>query len=176
MASSDVPDPHGQGGLSTAEQRFERVRRTLGLVAGPLATLTLLAFPLAGLSAPAARLAGVLSWVVVWWICEPVPLPVTAVLGPALMVILGVVKPKAAFAPFGDPVIFLFLGGFLLAEAMSVRRERAVLLSSDKDLMQLVNENILMLRPTGKGLDALRRCDAAFGAAEGEVLFDDRCP
>ncbi|HPS79868.1 MAG TPA: SLC13 family permease [Thermoanaerobaculaceae bacterium] len=120
MASSDVPDPHGQGGLSTAEQRFERVRRTLGLVAGPLATLTLLAFPLAGLSAPAARLAGVLSWVVVWWICEPVPLPVTAVLGPALMVILGVVKPKAAFAPFGDPVIFLFLGGFLLAEAMTV--------------------------------------------------------
>lgn len=120
MARPGSTDPLPHAELSDVEQRFERVRRALGLVLGPVAALLMLAFPVTGLPVPAARLAAVLTWVVVWWVCEAVPLPVTAVLGPALMVVLGVVTPKLAFAPFGDPVIFLFLGGFLLAEGMTV--------------------------------------------------------
>ncbi|MCU0290513.1 MAG: SLC13 family permease [Thermoanaerobaculaceae bacterium] len=119
MASPGSTEPLPRAELSDVEQRFERGRRTTGLVLGPLATLLMLVFPVTGLPVPAARLAAVLTWVVIWWVCEAVPLPVTAVLGPALMVVLGVVTPKVAFAPFGDPVIFLFLGGFLLAEGMT---------------------------------------------------------
>src|SRR5512140_2223806 len=120
------------GRLSEAEARFERRRRGAGLVVGPLAFALLLAFPPPGLGPPAGRLLAVVAWVLVWWITEAVPLPLTAVLGPALAVVLGVLGAKEAFAPFGDPIIFLFLGSFLLAEAMSVhgldrRLARAVL-------------------------------------------------
>ncbi|NCO69218.1 MAG: anion transporter, partial [Acidobacteria bacterium] len=104
--------------LSTAEERFERRRRTAGLFLGPTAFILLLALPPAGLAPAAARLAAVVAWVLIWWITEPVPIPVTALLGPALVVALGVGNAKVTFAPFGDPIIMLFLGGFLIAEAM----------------------------------------------------------
>jgi sodium-dependent dicarboxylate transporter 2/3/5 len=106
--------------LSTAEERFERARRTLGFFAGPAAFLVLLALPPAGLEAPAARLAAVMAWVIAWWITEPVPIPVTALLGPALAILLGVGGAKELLAEFGNPILFLFLGGFLIAEAMVV--------------------------------------------------------
>jgi len=106
--------------LSPAELRFEHARRTLGLFAGPLALALLLAFPPAALAPEAARLAAVVLWVLVWWITEPVPIPVTALLGPALAVLLGVGSAKEMLSDFGNPVLFLFLGGFLIAEAMVV--------------------------------------------------------
>jgi sodium-dependent dicarboxylate transporter 2/3/5 len=113
-----APSPEGR--LSEREERFERRRRAAGLFLGPAAFALLLAFPPSMLGDGAARLLAVVAWVLLWWITEAVPLPVTAVLGPALTVVLGVVPAKEAFAPFGDPIIFLFLGSFLLAEAMSV--------------------------------------------------------
>lgn len=116
--SDSAPSP-AEGRLSEAEERFERKRRSVGLVLGPLAFVLLLAFPPAALSAPAAKLLAVVAWVLVWWITEAIPLPATAILGPALTVVLGVASAKEAFAAFGDPIIFLFLGSFLLAGAMS---------------------------------------------------------
>jgi sodium-dependent dicarboxylate transporter 2/3/5 len=104
--------------LSPAELRFERARRTTGLFAGPALFVLLLALPVPGLPVPAGRLAAVLAWVLTWWITEAVPIPVASVLGPALAVVLGVGSASEMFAPFGDPIVFLFLGGFVLAEAM----------------------------------------------------------
>lgn len=134
MTASSAPStpPPAEGRLSAAEARFERRRRSVGLVLGPAAFVLLLAFPPEGLGTGAGRLLAVVAWVLAWWITEAVPLPVTAVLGPALAVALGVVPVRDAFAPFGDPIIFLFLGSFLLARAMSVhgldrRLARAVL-------------------------------------------------
>lgn len=106
--------------LSPAELRFERARRAVGLFAGPALCAALLALPLPGLPVPAARLAAVLAWILTWWITEAVPIPVTSVMGPALAVVLGVGSAAEMFAPFGDPIVFLFLGGFVLAEAMFV--------------------------------------------------------
>ncbi len=74
------------------------------------------------LPAPAHRLAGIMAGVMCFWITEAIPLPVTALLGPALAVVLGVAPPKEVFGPFGDPVIFLFLGSFMLAEALRVHQ------------------------------------------------------
>jgi sodium-dependent dicarboxylate transporter 2/3/5 len=87
--------------------------------AGPVAFCVILVLPL-GLSPSAHQLAALLGWVVFWWMLEPIPLPVTAVLAAEASVVLGIAKPQAAFAPFADPVIFLFMGGFLLARAMEV--------------------------------------------------------
>lgn len=104
--------------ISAGERTFERWRCTLSLFLGPLAAAALLLLPPEGLQPQAARLLAVLAWVIVWWIGEAVPLAVTAVLGPALATVLGVGTAVEVFAPFGDPIIFLFLGSFLLAEAM----------------------------------------------------------
>jgi sodium-dependent dicarboxylate transporter 2/3/5 len=104
---------------SPAEELFNRRRRTIGLFAGPALLLVLLLSPLP-LPAPAHRLAAVLAMMVVLWVSEALPLAVTALVGPTLAVILGVTTARAAFAPFADPIIFLFIGSFMLAEAMFV--------------------------------------------------------
>ncbi|MGH2569614.1 MAG: SLC13 family permease, partial [bacterium] len=51
------------------------------------------------------------------WMTEALPIPVTALLIPVLGIAIGVVDAKAAFAGFGDPIVFLFFGTFLLTDA-----------------------------------------------------------
>lgn len=104
---------------SPSEEQFNRRRQTVGLVLAPLTLIALIAAPLP-LPLPAHRLAGVMAMVVVLWITEALPLSVTAMLGPVLAVILGVAPARTALAPFADPIIFLFIGAFILAEAMFV--------------------------------------------------------
>jgi sodium-dependent dicarboxylate transporter 2/3/5 len=108
--------------LTPREERFERVRRTTGLFLGPAVGVLLYLLPMPSLSRPAHTLAAVIGAVVVWWVTEPVPLAMTAVLGASLAVVLGVAPARTVFAPFADPMIFLFMGSFLLAEAMSAHR------------------------------------------------------
>lgn len=106
--------------LSPAERRFEQLRKQVGLYLGPVLFILLLLFPVGGVSPEAARLAAILALTLVWWMCEPVPIPVTALLAPALCVAMGIATAKELFASFGDPIVFLFIGGFILAEAMMV--------------------------------------------------------
>jgi len=108
--------------FSPAEELFNRRRRTFGLVAGPLLFLAILFIPTPGLADNAHRLGAILALMVVLWMTEAVPLPVTALCGPTLAVLLGIANPRAAFASFADPIIFLFIGSFILAEAMFVHR------------------------------------------------------
>lgn len=51
------------------------------------------------------------------WVTEALPVAVTALLIPVLGVTLGVADARAAFAGFGDPIVFLFFGTFLLTDA-----------------------------------------------------------
>jgi len=75
---------------------------------------------MSGLSAAGRHLCAIMGLVVALWITEAVPLPVTALLGPALAVVCGIAPAREIFRSFGDPIIFLFLGSFLLAEAIVV--------------------------------------------------------
>jgi sodium-dependent dicarboxylate transporter 2/3/5 len=102
---------------SPAEERFNRRRRTIGLVGGPVALLILLALPMS-IGAGPHRLAAILLMMVILWITEALPLAVTALIGPVLAVVLQVAPARVVFAPFADPIIFLFIGSFMLAEAM----------------------------------------------------------
>jgi sodium-dependent dicarboxylate transporter 2/3/5 len=104
---------------SPAEELFNRRRRAAGLFAGPALLVILLLAPLP-LARPAHTLAAILAMMVVLWMSEALPLAVTALIGPVLAVILGVAPVRTALAPFADPIIFLFIGSFMLAEAMFV--------------------------------------------------------
>lgn len=63
-------------------------------------------------------MAAILGFVVVYWITEPIPIPITALLGPILCIMTAVGPAKEVLAPFAHPVIFLFIGSFFLAQAM----------------------------------------------------------
>ena len=94
------------------------MRKTL---AGPLigvATHALLGGT--GLPPEARRLAGILACTVWWWMTEAMPLPVAGLIASSFCVAFGVASAKKVMAPYGDPVIFLFIGSFWIAESMSV--------------------------------------------------------
>ena len=84
---------------------------------GPILFVLFLALPLDGLDPRAHRLAAVFMWAVVYWVTEAVPVPVTAVLASVLSVLLGIAPAPTVLAPYGDPIIFLFIGSFMLAAA-----------------------------------------------------------
>lgn len=104
--------------VKRAEQLFDRRRRTIGLFGGPLLALLVFFTPIAGLTLEAHKLLSIMVLVALWWITEPVPIPVTSLIGPTLAVITGVIPVGMAFAAFANPMIFLFMGGFILAKAM----------------------------------------------------------
>jgi sodium-dependent dicarboxylate transporter 2/3/5 len=106
---------------SPAEARFELVRRRSGLFLAPLAFAALWMAPF-DLPLPAHRLAAVLGAVVMLWVTEAIPMAMTAFLGVAVAVLVGVAPPRVAFAPFADPLIFLFIGTFMLAQAIFFHR------------------------------------------------------
>lgn len=105
---------------SPAEEQFNRRRRTVGLVLAPIVFLVLLLLPLGSLPWQAHRMAAVAGLVIVLWVTEALPMTVVALLGPVLAILLQVAPPRVALASFADPIVFLFIGSFMLAEAMFV--------------------------------------------------------
>ena len=77
------------------------------LAAGPMGTIEL----------PAWRTSALAVWMAVWWVTEAVPIPATALLPLVLLPLLGILSMNAAAAAYANPVIYLFLGGFLIAAA-----------------------------------------------------------
>ena len=71
-----------------------------------------------GLAHEPRTLGAILALMIVFWVTEALPLAATALVGPMLAVLLGVTGVRAAFAAFADPIIFLFIGSFMLAQAM----------------------------------------------------------
>ena len=83
--------------ISAKEAAFDRKRHIFGAIAGPIFALLVWFIPIAGLSPEAHKLLAIVTLVAFWWICEPVPIPVTSILGPTLCVVFGVVPVKDAF-------------------------------------------------------------------------------
>ncbi len=108
--------------VSEGEARFDRARRVVGFALAPALFLLLLLLPLEGLKPEAQRLAAVMAAVVVLWVTEALPLPVTALLGAAACVAVRVAPAREVFAPFAEPLMFLFIGSFILARAIFLHR------------------------------------------------------
>jgi sodium-dependent dicarboxylate transporter 2/3/5 len=106
---------------SSAEKAFDLWRRRTGLWAGPAVALLVAFLPLS-IPVPAHRLAALMAGMVIYWITEPIPLAITALLGPIVAILLGIGTDKEVIASFGNPVLFLFIGSFILARAMEKHR------------------------------------------------------
>ena len=95
------------------------LKRTIGLVAGPTtAIIILFLFDLDPANPLVTRTAAVAALMAIWWTTEAIPIPVTAVLPVALFPLLGIMKGKTVAATYFNHVIFLFIGGFIMALAM----------------------------------------------------------
>lgn len=92
--------------------------RRLSLAAGPIAFGLIRVAEPGGLSGPANSVLGIALWMGIWWISECLPLAVTALLPIALFPLLGVATIKVASSHFANEVVYLYLGGFLLAAAL----------------------------------------------------------
>jgi len=101
----------------TGEQTgFGRVGRWIGLILGPALAIGLQFIPPPeGLSVEAWRIVSLAALMVVWWVTEAIPISATALLPLAALPLLGAATIREAAAPYADQIVFLFIGGFILA-------------------------------------------------------------
>ena len=88
-------------------------------ILGPLLFLsTLFLSPPDEMTESGFRLLGVILWMAVWWISEVVPISVTALLPIILFPSTNVLNIQETGSNYGHKYIFLFIGGFILANAI----------------------------------------------------------
>ncbi|GAA4476772.1 SLC13 family permease [Enteractinococcus fodinae] len=94
-------------------------KQRIGLVLGPLLFAVFFFIPaITDLEdAPRAVLA-VTLWVGTWWITEPIPIPATSLLPIILLPVTGGTDQETATTAYGDPIVFMYLGGFIIAMAI----------------------------------------------------------
>lgn len=95
------------------------LRQRIGLLLSPIVFITLLLLPLYPSNPFAHKALAIFVTIVILWITEGIPLPFSALMIPVLAIILGILDPKEAFSNFANPIIFLFLGSFVIAKSMS---------------------------------------------------------
>ncbi|MDX1697016.1 MAG: SLC13 family permease, partial [Thiohalobacterales bacterium] len=94
-------------------------RPLVGLVLGPLLFIGILLLPLpAGMSPEGLRVAAVAILMAIWWLTEAIPIPATALLPVVLFPTLGVLGAGDVTRAYGHHLIYLFLGGFMIAVTM----------------------------------------------------------
>ena len=102
-------------------------RQLIGLFLGPLlGGLLLLLAPPEGLSAAGMHVAAVTVLMAVWWISEAAPIPATALLPIALFPLLGVMNTAQVTSAYSNHLIYLFMGGFLIAVTILVARPQGL--------------------------------------------------
>ena len=91
----------------------------IGFIAGPLLFTMILWWAHPGsMSQDSAKVMAVTIWIAIWWVTEAVPLPVTSLLPIILFPLMHVMKLEDTTRAYGHPLIFLYIGGFLLAIAI----------------------------------------------------------
>ncbi|MDH3265679.1 MAG: SLC13 family permease, partial [Gammaproteobacteria bacterium] len=94
--------------------------QTVGRILGPAVFALLLVTDQwqDAMNPQAWRAAAIGMWMAIWWATEAVPVPVTAFLPLVIFEPLGIANLRDAAAPYANPIIYLFLGGFLMALAL----------------------------------------------------------
>lgn len=90
--------------------------------ASPLLAFAVAFLLVRGLGTDKALVGGIFAATVTSWIIELIPLAMTALLSTAALVVIAGVGEKEAFSAYGNPIIPLFMGSFLLAKAMEISR------------------------------------------------------
>jgi len=179
--------------LSTAELSFEKKKRLIGLFLGPsLFVLALLSSPLPHVTPTGMRTLAIFAWAVAWWMTEPVPLPVTALLTLPLFVLLGVLPLERALGYWAHWVVIFMLGAFIIGYAMekygltrrvslhliasrlvagSPWRLLVLFLSANTIVTGLISNTVVAVLFTSMGLGLLEILKAKPGSRYGLALF-----
>lgn len=93
--------------------------KSIALWAGPLVSLGIIFLYHPDILHPEIGYTlAIAAWMAIWWISEAVPLAITSLLPVALFPLLGVMDGQTVSSAYFNYVIFLFIGGFLIALAM----------------------------------------------------------
>lgn len=90
----------------------------IGLILGPVLFSILIFVPIHNLTFEAKVVLALTIWMSIWWITEAIPIYVTAILPIILFPIFNILAIENLSSSYADSVIFLFLGGFILAKAV----------------------------------------------------------
>ena len=91
----------------------------VGLFLGPALFSLILFLPPPEMMPPVAwKTVALTVWIAVWWMTEAIPISATALLPIAFIPLLGIADIKAATAPYANKIIFLFMGGFMMGQAV----------------------------------------------------------
>lgn len=102
---------------ANAHNAFDVWRARAGAVLAPLVAMCIV---MLGEGGAKTHLAALFAATAILWVSEAMPAAVTALLAVSMSVVLGIASPKDAFAAMGNPILFLFVGSFMIAEAMNV--------------------------------------------------------
>jgi sodium-dependent dicarboxylate transporter 2/3/5 len=102
--------------MVSSEKKFSAP--LVGRVIGPLVFMLLMLTGGGDLSSSGKQVVAVVLWMAVWWMTEAAPLAVTAMLPLVLFPVLGVRSVRDVAPNYSDQMVFLFLGGFILALAV----------------------------------------------------------
>ncbi|MDG1865064.1 MAG: DASS family sodium-coupled anion symporter [Woeseiaceae bacterium] len=105
--------------MSSTIPNYQAKHQTIGLYIGPIIAIFMLLAPAPdGLSNEAWSVAAMGSLMAIWWATEAIPIAITALLPLVFFPLLGISSIQEAATPFANKVIYLFLGGFIVAFAM----------------------------------------------------------
>jgi len=94
-------------------------KKIIATIAGPLSFIIILLLPQGKeLTAEAQAVLGVTAWVAIWWITEAIPIPVTSLLPIVLFPLTGALDIAKTTSTYGHKMIFLYMGGFIIALAI----------------------------------------------------------
>jgi len=94
-------------------------RARIGLVLGPLLFALFYFIPaLTGLDDSPRAVLAVTLWVATWWITEALPIPATSLMPIFLLPITGGADERTATMAYGNPIVFMYMGGFTIALAI----------------------------------------------------------
>jgi solute carrier family 13 (sodium-dependent dicarboxylate transporter), member 2/3/5 len=120
--------------INNIKQNFinsKRKKENIGLVLGPLLFIVivfLISTPQSMISVTLSKpnplpllspqiALGTTIWMLVWWVTECIPLGMTGLLAPFIFVISGILSINQALPMFSNPIIWIFVSGFILAAA-----------------------------------------------------------
>ncbi len=95
-----------------------RAKNLFALVIGPLLFFLIYSMRIEGLSDAGRAVLACTSWIALWWITEAVDLVVTSLLPILLFPLSGALSVKETTSSYGNPFIYLFLGGFVMELAI----------------------------------------------------------
>ncbi|MCO5286760.1 MAG: DASS family sodium-coupled anion symporter [Chitinophagaceae bacterium] len=117
----------------------QKLTRRVALITGPALFIIIRLIPIEGLSPEGKAVLACTAWVALWWITEAVELPVTSILPILIFPLSGALTIEQTTSAYGNPFIYLFLGGFIIGLAIE-----------NRNLHKRIAYNIIRVAGTGE--------------------------